>query len=283
MKRLTLLASIWCAFAITLTSVSAMYTPTTALEQKVERVNVAIETIVETKMNGDYNKLILALKTFENKVAWNEMKEWILQELMNHAEMKIQAKLEIEATIEEEEENDTEDSATEDTNEMEMSDEDDNTEEMESDDEDDTKEEVSVEGNTYQGVMFNTYKTVLPAEAIISMTDSTITIENFNGTMTLDLQAEASDYMGMDTYYLLTEKEASYDVDTYTFVIPLDNNEILKAEFKQSTSAAIGWLPEFRSATLFGQWDEYSSMQWFAEEDSMYMEILEKLEIGVRT
>jgi hypothetical protein len=83
--------------------------------------------------------------------------------------------------------------------------------------------------------------------------------------------------MGINVYYLLIPKEQSYGVDTYEFVISLENNEYLHVEYKQSRNAALGNGPEFYSATLLGHGDKYMEEEWYAPE-SEYIKIIEELE-----
>lgn len=257
MKKVLLGLVAW-VFVFSVHAVSAMYTPSTSLQTKVARVSMVLETVVENDMNWDYQMLINMLKKFESKVAWNEEKEWILETLMSNLTAKMNAEMNTEMDMETETE----------------------VEEMQEESNVTTVEaEVTTEmSGDYVGILFSSYSTVLPAEAtIVNNWDSIM-----YGDVKIDLQPESTEYMWVDTYYLLTEKEASYDVDTYTFVMALENNEYLKAEFKQSTSAAIWGLPEFRSATLYGQGEEYLQTEWYTEEYG-YLDILEKLEIWVKS
>lgn len=129
------------------------------------------------------------------------------------------------------------------------------------------------EAHLYNWVFFNTSNAFFPVEALISEGSSSIMYRD----KTIDLSSDFTGYMGMNVYYLLIPKEQSYGVDTYEFIISLENDEYLHVEYKQSRNAALGNGPEFHSAILLGQGSEYNELEWYTAE-SEYIKVIEKLE-----
>lgn len=82
---IVLAAVVWFSSAFTF----AAYQPTAALETKVDQVWDALINIIDAKHNSNYGLLLWLLKQFEWRVAGDEKKEWILDQLIAKTTAKI--------------------------------------------------------------------------------------------------------------------------------------------------------------------------------------------------
>lgn len=60
----------------------ASYSPSMALEKKVDLVTEKLISVVETKLDWDFGALITLLERFQDKVKGNEAKEWIFNTIL---------------------------------------------------------------------------------------------------------------------------------------------------------------------------------------------------------